>query len=98
MDKNTKIELLKILGMVIILVVLILGIVWLNSDPEEEGDTQSNTAVVEDEANVVDDQTENEDEQNTVETSEDETTNIENNDTEDVTESENEDENKDENE
>lgn len=93
MDKNTKIELLKILGMVIILVVLILGIVWLNSDPEEKGDTQSNTAVVEDEANVVDDQTENEDEQNTVETSEDETTNIENNDTEDVTESENEDEN-----
>lgn len=93
MDKNTKIELLKILGMVIILVVLILGIVWLNSDPEKKGDTQSNTAVVEDEANVVDDQTENEDEQNTVETSEDETTNIENNDTEDVTESENEDEN-----
>ena len=30
MDKDTKIELLKIFGMIIILIVLICGIVWLN--------------------------------------------------------------------
>ena len=30
MDKDTKIELLKILGMIIILAALICGIVWLN--------------------------------------------------------------------
>ena len=30
MDKDTKIELLKVFGMIVILVVLICGIVWLN--------------------------------------------------------------------
>ena len=54
MDKDTKIELLKIIAMVVILAVLICGIVWLN----REESTESN------ETNVVAEETTNEQTEN----------------------------------
>ena len=47
MDKGTKIELLKIVGMVIILVALIWGIVWLNADHEKIEENTVNTSTQE---------------------------------------------------
>lgn len=55
MDKDTKIELLKVFGMIIILVVLICGIVWINkaqdlsvnetnSSSEEFSNTETNNS------------------------------------------------------
>ena len=54
MDKDTKIELLKIIAMVVILAVLICGIVWLN---REESTASNETNVVAEE--TTNEQTEN---------------------------------------
>ena len=43
MDKDTKIELLKILAMVIVLILLIVGIVWMNKEPSSENETSNNS-------------------------------------------------------
>ncbi len=62
MDKDTKMELLKILGMIIILVVLIWGIVWMNTDHTS---TKPENNVVSNESEVVDGENENATEENT---------------------------------
>lgn len=46
MDKDTKIELLKVLGMIVILVVLIFGIVYLNK-AHDIAFNETNTAIEE---------------------------------------------------
>lgn len=46
MDKDTKIELLKVFGMIVILVVLICGIVWLNKIQDISAN-ETNTSVEE---------------------------------------------------
>ena len=67
MDKDTKIELLKIIAMVVILAVLICGIVWLN----REESTESN------ETNVVAEETTNEQTENKSESETEEKTTTE---------------------
>lgn len=71
MDKDTRIELLKIVGMIIILVVLIWGIVWLNAKENEvDANNDINSNQVE---NEVSENTENSDEENSNTTEENET-------------------------
>ena len=73
MDKDTKIELLKILGMVVILIVLIIGIVWINRDDKGSSENKENSEVVETTENTQAHQ-ENEITENTQTTPENETT------------------------
>lgn len=69
MDKGTKLELLKILGMVIILVALIWGIVWLNTEHKDAVNENNTTSVVE-ESNSDNGQTESTENQEETNTSE----------------------------
>ena len=72
MDKDTKIELLKILAMIIILIGLIIGIVWMNKDDqigeEETINTEealTNTSSEQNEENNNENQENQENENNT---------------------------------
>jgi len=47
MDNDTKIELLKIFAMVVVLVLLIIGIVWMNKEDKGTANTETPTEVVE---------------------------------------------------
>ncbi len=49
MDKDTKIELLKIFAMVVVLVLLIIGIVWMNKDDKNNVNPEQTSEVVESE-------------------------------------------------
>lgn len=66
MDKETKIEILKIIAMVVILALLICGIVWMNSDYEESNTKNKDQASSETQNSIVEQNVENTDEENTV--------------------------------
>ena len=74
MDKDTKIELLKILGMVVILILLIIGIVWINRDDKGSSENKVNSEVVETTTENTQAPQENETTENTQPTQEGETT------------------------
>jgi len=59
MDKETKIELLKIFGMIVILVLLIIGIVWMNKE-ETNSNVEDETSSIESLEEINDDNAENE--------------------------------------
>ena len=63
MDKDTKIEILKIVGMVVVLVALIIGIVFLNKEKDEESVNEVNTEASQVEENNTDDVVENDNEE-----------------------------------
>ena len=70
MDRETRFEILKIIGMVVILVALIWGIVWLNSNHEDNNLNTINTTTNEN-ATIEENNTENVDSQeNTTENTE----------------------------
>ena len=52
MDKDIKNDILKIVGMIIILILLICGIVWMNS---KEDVVEDNTDYLDDSAYITDD-------------------------------------------
>ena len=88
MDKETKIELLKIVAMAVILILLIIGIVWMNkSEEENEVDTneifdvqETNSETTEEDTETTEEDTEATEENS--ETTENETISTENTETE----------------
>ena len=74
MDKDTKIELLKILGMVVILIFLIIGIVWINRDDKGSTENKNNSEVIETTTENTQAPQENETSENTQIAPENETT------------------------
>ncbi len=59
MDKDTKIELLKIVGMIIILISLIWGIVWLNKNDGTNNNKISTSENSSNEDEIEDNETSN---------------------------------------
>ena len=59
MDKDTKIELLKIVGMIIILISLIWGIVWLNKNDGNNNNKISTSENSSNEDEIEDNETSN---------------------------------------